>query len=207
MDNKYVFGGVGIAVVTVLVVIGIVMVTREGPDPNAPTTPPVVTETPVPGAPSESGGPIEDGAGDDEEGEPTEPPVPPNTREDEGGDEETSMTAADKEKAITAGEAFWDAYSIRDAKKRDKALKPLVTEWLFERLSVDDTYKIPVIEAEESAVVDDNYTSGVVVTRSTDGDWYYALMAYDPGVDRWLVQRANPASLSLVKKAKEELAR
>lgn len=206
LENKYVFGAVGTLVVAVLVVIGIVYVTGRDSAPVSPTPPVVVpSETSAPGAPKSEGGPIEDGAGD-EEGTP-DPTPPPNTRTDEGGDHDAQMPEADRQKAISSAEQFWAAYSIRDPKARNEALRPLITAWLYERMAVDDTYRIPVVEPKRSAVVDSNYTSGVVVTQAADGQWFYVTVAFDPLAERWLVQRANPAPLHLIAKAQKELER
>lgn len=197
------------AVVAIALIVGVIRAmgddaTEAGtPDPSG--TPPISTR------PSTT--PTEDDHGDLEEDdghadEPSPTYTPTNTPPTDGTDHHEDETVPESEHATIhkRNTQFWKAFSIRDPKKRDKALAKVAVPYLAEKMSVPRTDRIPVIVPERAAITAGSFSSAYIVTQDRDsGDWWYINFIYDPTDETWGAQMYEPAPTDMIADALEVL--
>lgn len=195
---------VGIALAVVIVVAVVVGIWRSvaGGAPEGPVGAPVppVASTPAPYEHHE-----------DEGGAAEETPGPPPTNAPSTGtdaDEHSALPAKQQAIVLKRAAEFWKAFSLRDPDERDTALAAVTVPYLAERMSVRSTSRIPVVTPVRSAIVDGTFSQATVVTEATgssQNNWWYVTLVFDPVPETWSAQAYEQASPGLIAAAKQAM--
>lgn len=201
---------VAAVLLAIAVVVGIWRSTGDNPaaDPASivtqtltPATPTDQTSDQTPGA---TPGDLEHGDGHSHDDDPSAEPVPTNEPDQEGSDhdhEDEDVPDAEKPRVIARTAEFWDAYSIRGPKKRDKALAKVAVPYLAKKMTVAETYRISEVTVARTAVVAGSFSMAVSVSEATSGQWWYVVFIYDPATETWNAQEYQKASPKMINDA------
>lgn len=179
----------------------------NAPAPSATQTltpnPPSADQTPDTSSAGVTPGDLERGDGHGHEEDPSAGPPPTNEPDRTGSDhdEDEDVPAAEKPRVIARTSDFWQAFSIRGPKNRDKALAKVAVPYLAKKMSVSATYRIPEVVVERSAIVAGSFSMAVSVSEAQSGEWWYVVFIYDPATETWNAQEYQKASPKMINDA------
>ena len=107
------------------------------------------------------------------------------------------VPAHEEERVLRRAADFWRAFSLRDPRQRDQAIRQVAVPYLARLMQVRSTARIPIVEPDRQVIASGSFTEATVVSRAGT-TWWYVTLIFDPVSENWSAQTYERATPGLI---------